>query len=59
MTLNALHGLENEGKFTKFNLGLRLAVVPLCTKFSETSSNISSDIEWKPFCKILNILCDL
>ena len=49
MILNALCDLENKVKVMWFNLGLRLAMVPACTKFSQTSSNISPDIERKPF----------
>ena len=48
MISNALRDLENEVKVTRFMLGLCLAVVPLCTKFSETSLNFSPNIfEWK------------
>ena len=39
-----------------FYLGLRLTLVPQCTKFSETSSNNSSDIKRKPFQMALNDL---
>ena len=39
-----------------FYLGLHLALVPLCTKFSETSSNSSLDIKQKPFKMTLNDL---
>ena len=45
MTLNDICDLENEVKVTRFYSGLRLALVSLCTKFSET---ISSDIKQKP-----------
>ena len=52
---------ENEVKLTRFELGLRLALVFLCTEFSEDTSTISSDTEQKPFAyaAILNDLCDL
>ena len=45
----------------RFKLGLRLALVVLCTKFGEDTSNLSSDIEQKPYfiCVALNNLCDL
>ena len=59
MTLNDLRDLENEIKVTRFYLGLHLALVPLCTKFSETLSNISSDIKPKPFQITLNDLHNL
>ena len=50
MTLNDLRDFINEVKVTRFYLGLLLALVPLdlCTKFSETSTNISSGIELNP-----------
>ena len=44
-----LRDLENEIKITRLHLVLRLALVPLFTKFSETAWNISSDIKRKPF----------
>ena len=47
--LNDLCDLENEVMVMRFAPGLHLALVPLCTKSSETSSNISSDIHQKPF----------
>ena len=49
MTLNDIRDLENEANVTRFYTGFRLALVPFCTKFSETSSNSYSDIKWKPF----------
>ena len=48
MTLIGLRDLENE-----------VSVVPLCTKFSETASNISSDIKWEQFYMNLNDFPDL
>ena len=54
MTLNDIRDLENEVKVTRFYTGLRFALVPLCTKFSETSSNISLDIKQKPFQMTVN-----
>ena len=42
-------GLENEVKVTRFKLNLHFAWMPLFTTFDEASSNISSDIERKPF----------
>ena len=47
VALNDLCDLENEVKVTQFELGLCLALVLLCTKFGEDTSNISSDIERK------------
>ena len=41
---NDLRDLENKIKVTRFELGLRLALVHLCTKFGEHRSNSSSDI---------------
>ena len=58
MTLNDLD-IENEVKLTRFYLGLCLALVRLCIKFSETLSNKSSDNKQKPFQIILNELCNL
>ena len=46
--LNDLCDLEKEVKVTQFKLGLCLALVLLCIKFGENTSNISSEIEWKP-----------
>ena len=45
--MNDLCDLENEVKVTQFKLGLRLALVLLCTTFGEDALNISSDIEWE------------
>ena len=59
MTLIDLRNLENEVTVTRFYIGLHLALVPLCTKFSETSSNSSSDIKQKPFQITLNDLHNL
>ena len=42
MNLSALRDLENEVKVTRFNLCLRLAVVPPYSKFNETASHIIS-----------------
>ena len=50
VALNDLCDLENEVKVTRFELGLLLALVHQCTKFSEDTSNISLDIERKPSC---------
>ena len=47
-SLNDLCDLGNKVKVTQFKLGLHLALVLLCTKFGEDTSNISSDIERKP-----------
>ena len=41
VALNDLRDLENEVKVTQFKLCLRLALVLLCTKFGEDTSNIS------------------
>ena len=41
---NDLCDLENKVKVTQFELGLRPAVVFLCTKFGEDTWNISADI---------------
>ena len=59
--LNDLCDFENEVGVTQFEVGLRLALVLLCTTFGEDRSNISSDIERKPscICRRLNDLCDL
>ena len=54
MTFNDLRDLENEDKVTRFHLGLHFAMVPLCTKISETSSNSSSDNKRKSFLLTLN-----
>ena len=43
--LNELCALENKVKLTWFEIGLRLALVVLCTKFGEDTSNVSLDIE--------------
>ena len=59
MTLNEICDLENDVKVTRFYLPLRLALVPLCTKFSKTLSNSSSDIEQKPFQMTLHDLRNL
>ena len=59
MTLHDLRDLENEVKVTGFYLGLRLSLVPLCTQFSETSSNSFSDIKRKTFQITLNNLRNL
>ena len=59
MTLNDLRDLENEVKVMRFYLVLCLTLVPLCTKFSETLSNSSSDIKWKPSQMTLNDLRNL
>ena len=61
MTLNDLRDLENEVKVTMFYIyiGLRLSMVPMCTKFSENLSNRSSDINHKPYQMILNDLNNL
>ena len=50
--------LKNEVKITQFELGLCLALMHLCTKFGEDTSNISSDIERKQsfICRRLNDL---
>ena len=45
--LSDLRDIENEVKVTSFHLVLCLALVPLCTNFSETVSNISSDSKWE------------
>ena len=45
INLNDLCDLEKEDKVMRFNPGLRLALVPLCTKFGEDASNNSSGIE--------------
>ena len=47
--MNDLRDLEIRVKVTRFETGLRLALVPLCTKFGENLSNISTGIEWIPF----------
>ena len=47
--LNDLPDLDNNVKVTRLELGLCVAWEPLCTKIGESSSNISSDIEQKPF----------
>ena len=59
MNLNDLRDLENEIKVLRFYLGLCLILVPLCTTFSETSPNISSDIKRESFQINLNDHCDL
>ena len=46
--LNDLSDLGNEVKVTQSKLCLHLALVLLCTKLDEDTSNISSDIERKP-----------
>ena len=48
VNVNDFSDAENEVKETQFELGLCLALVRLCTIFGEDTSNISSDIEWKP-----------
>ena len=58
-TPNDFRDLENVVKVTRFYVGLRLALVPLFTKFSVTSSIISSDIKRKPFQMTLNDLRNL
>ena len=58
MTLNNLHNLENEVKVIGFHHVLCIALVPLCTKFSETASNMSSDIKQEPYQMNLNDLDD-
>ena len=56
---NDLCDLENKVKVTWFKHGLHLALVLPCVKFGEDMSNISSDIEQKPFKINLNDLHDL
>ena len=43
-----LNDLENRVKVTWFEVSLCLALLNLCTKLGEDTSNISSDIEGKP-----------
>ena len=45
VTLNYLCDLENKVKGTQFKLDLRHALVLLCTKFGDGTSNIFSDIQ--------------
>ena len=59
MTLNDVHNNKNEVKVTRFELGLCLGLAVLCTKFCESLSNISSDIERKSFQMTLNNIRDL
>ena len=49
MNLNDIRDLENKVKVMRFEPDCSIALVPLCTKFVDSSSNISSDIEQKPF----------
>ena len=48
VALNNLRDLENEVKFTQFELCLHLAFMLLHTNFGEDTSNISSDNEREP-----------
>ena len=54
MILNDLRDLENKVQDMRFERGLCLALVLLCTEFGEDMLNISSHIEWKSsyMCKI-------
>ena len=54
MNLNDPHNLENNVKDTRYELGLCLALVVLCTEFGEILSNIYSDFERKSFQMTLN-----
>ena len=59
MNLNDLRELENKVKITRIEACFCLSLEPLCTKFGERWSNISSAIEQKPFKMILNAFRDI
>ena len=49
INLNDFRDLKNEIKVMRFELGLCLAMGPLCTELRESLSSSSSDIGRKPF----------